>query len=247
MLHLHPDLVEMKRAENFVPLSVEIERESEILGAGGRRQFRLAGPGSSSQGRLRRCHQGDRRTRQDNGGTRRARLLATDRRDQPLSVVADRHADGIRPAATETEIEGVFMAFSVADISQAEAFRISPKDTNYFVMLFDKDSDKIDNIFVIEIFKAGGATPPNEHAAAHEFFHVLHGEGVARCDGKTLPIKKGDSLLLHPGSEHVIENTGAGKLYTLTVMTPNEGFAELIRGGERVELDADDIRILQGS
>jgi mannose-6-phosphate isomerase-like protein (cupin superfamily) len=138
------------------------------------------------------------------------------------------------------------MAFSVADISRAEAFRISPADTNYFVMLFDQDTDAIDNIFVIEIFKPGGATPPNEHAAAHEFFHVLHGEGVARCDGKTLAIKKGSSLLLHPGSEHVIENTGAGKLYTLTVMTPNEGFAELIRSGDRVELDADDIRILQG-
>jgi mannose-6-phosphate isomerase-like protein (cupin superfamily) len=139
------------------------------------------------------------------------------------------------------------VAFSVADLADAKAFRISPGDTNYFVMLFDKATDQIDNIFVIEIFKPGGATPPNEHAAAHEFFHVLHGEGIARCDGKMLPIKKGDSLLLHPGSEHVIENTGAGKLYTLTVMTPNEGFAELIRGGERLELDADDVRILQGS
>jgi len=138
------------------------------------------------------------------------------------------------------------MAFSVADISRAQAFRISPADTNYFVMLFDETSDKIDNIFVIEIFRAGGATPPNAHAAAHEFFHVLHGEGIARCDGNAVPIKKGCSLLLHPGSEHVIENTGGGKLYTLTVMTPNEGFAELIRGGERVALDADDIRVLQG-
>lgn len=138
------------------------------------------------------------------------------------------------------------MAFSVADIAKAEAFRISPTDTNYFVMLFDKASASIDNIFVIEIFKPGGATPPNEHAAAHEFFHVLHGEGIARCDGKSMPIRKGSSLLLHPGSEHVIENTGAGKLYTLTVMTPNEGFAELIRSGERVELDAEDIQILQG-
>ena len=138
------------------------------------------------------------------------------------------------------------MAFSVADISQAKAFRISPADTNYFVMLFDKDTDEIDNIFVIEIFNPGGATPPNEHAAAHEFFHVLHGEGVARCDGKTRPIRKGDSLLLHPGSKHVIENTGTDKLYTLTVMTPNEGFAELIRSGDQVDLDADDIRILQG-
>jgi mannose-6-phosphate isomerase-like protein (cupin superfamily) len=137
------------------------------------------------------------------------------------------------------------MTFSVADISQAKAFRISPTDTNYFVMLFDKETDRIDNIFVIEIFRPGGATPPNEHATAHEFFHVLHGKGIARCDGKVLPIKKGDSLLLHPGSEHVIENTGVSKLYTLTVMTPNEGFAELIRSGERVTLDADDIKVLQ--
>ena len=107
------------------------------------------------------------------------------------------------------------MPFSVAALAQAKAFRISPKDTNYFVMLFDQATDAINNIFVVEIFRPGGATPPNEHAAAHEFFHVLHGEGIARCDGKTLPIRKGDSLLLHPGSEHVIENTGAGKLYTL--------------------------------
>ncbi|MEW6645496.1 MAG: cupin domain-containing protein [Pseudomonadota bacterium] len=139
------------------------------------------------------------------------------------------------------------MGFSVEDLTHAKAFRISPGDTNYFVMLFDHATDRIDSIFVIEIFRPGGATPPNEHAAAHEFFHVLHGEGIARCDGKALPIRKGDSLLLHPGSEHVIENTGAGKLYTLTVMTPNEGFAELIRGGEPVALEPDDIAVLRGT
>ncbi|MCC8953908.1 cupin domain-containing protein [Bradyrhizobium sp. Pear77] len=138
------------------------------------------------------------------------------------------------------------MAFGIAQLARAKAFRIAPNDTNYFAILFDHTTDQIDNIFVIEIFRPGGATPPNEHAIAHEFFHVLHGEGLASCDGRTVPIRKGDSLLLHPGSEHVIENTGAGKLYTLTVMTPNEGFAELIRGGEPVELDAEDIRVLQG-
>jgi len=138
------------------------------------------------------------------------------------------------------------MPFSFAQLGQAKAFRISPKDTNYFVILFDRETDNIDNIFVIEIFKPGGATPPNEHASAHEFFHVLHGEGLARCDGKALTIKRGDSLLLHPGSEHIIENTGPGKLYTLTAMTPNEGFMELIRGGEPIELDAEDTRVLQG-
>jgi creatinine amidohydrolase len=39
MLHLHPELVEMHLAENFVPLSVEMERESEILGRGGSVSF----------------------------------------------------------------------------------------------------------------------------------------------------------------------------------------------------------------
>ena len=34
MLHLHPDLVDMKRAEDFVPLSVQIARESDLLGQG---------------------------------------------------------------------------------------------------------------------------------------------------------------------------------------------------------------------
>ena len=32
MLHLHPELVDMQRAENFVPLTVEIEQEAEWLG-----------------------------------------------------------------------------------------------------------------------------------------------------------------------------------------------------------------------
>jgi creatinine amidohydrolase len=39
MLHLHPDLVEMDLAENFVPLSVEIERESEMLSPDGGARF----------------------------------------------------------------------------------------------------------------------------------------------------------------------------------------------------------------
>ena len=138
------------------------------------------------------------------------------------------------------------LPYSFESVRAAKAFRIGPTDTNYFAMLFDGEKDQIENIFVIEIFTAGGATPPNEHAAAHEFFYVLAGEGVARCADKAMPIKKGDALLLRPGSEHVIENTGPGKLYTLTVMTPNEGFAELIRNGQPVELDEEDLRILGG-
>lgn len=39
MLHLHPDLVAMELAEDFVPLSVEIERESDMLSPEGGARF----------------------------------------------------------------------------------------------------------------------------------------------------------------------------------------------------------------
>jgi mannose-6-phosphate isomerase-like protein (cupin superfamily) len=134
--------------------------------------------------------------------------------------------------------------FRLQRASTARAFRISPSDTNYFAVLFDPAQDQIEPIFVVEIFTRGGKTPPNAHQHADEFFYVLHGEGVAHCGGESKPIRRGDALLVRPGSEHVIENTGAGKLYTLTVMIPNEGFAELIRNGQPVELDAEDMKVL---
>ncbi|MDO5897663.1 cupin domain-containing protein [Agrobacterium sp. Azo12] len=136
--------------------------------------------------------------------------------------------------------------FSFENATSAEAFQISPTDTNYFAILFDPKSAPTDNIFVVEIFNVGGATPPNSHSDAHEFFYVLQGEGTAASDGDEMPIKKGDALLLNPGSVHIVKNTGTSKLYTLTVMTPNQDFSELIRSGQRISLDEEDLRVLQG-
>lgn len=138
------------------------------------------------------------------------------------------------------------IGFGIETAAKAKAFRISPNDSNYFAVLFDPAKDGIRNIFVVEIFQPGGATPPNTHLDADEFFYVLHGEGVARCGAVETVIKTGDALLLKPGNEHVIRNTGVDKLYCLTVMTPNEGFAELIRSGQPVELDDEDHRVLAG-
>ena len=124
------------------------------------------------------------------------------------------------------------------------AFRISPTDTNYFVVLFDPQVAGFQHICVVEIFSVGGRTPPNSHKAAHEFFYVLAGRGRALCDGKQIELARGDSLLLPPGAEHVVENVGDTKLYTLTVMFPDEDFMAPIRAGEPVELDDEDIAVL---
>ncbi len=125
-----------------------------------------------------------------------------------------------------------------------QAYRISPHDTNRLAIVFDPAAAHASLTICVEIFDEGGKTPPNRHQFAVEMFFVLKGEGVATCDGKTAPIRAGDSLLVPPTGIHEIRNTGSGRLYALCIMVPNEDFAELIRSGIPVELDEEDWRVL---
>lgn len=124
--------------------------------------------------------------------------------------------------------------------------RIKPADTNKFVMMVDPLADKAPFLSMVEIFDVGGKTPLHNHSAAHEMFYVLSGRGRAQCDGETWELARGDTLLLPPGKEHVVENTGPDKLYCLTVMVPNEGLAELIRDGAPMALDDADRSVITG-
>ncbi|MBL6612828.1 MAG: cupin domain-containing protein [Reyranella sp.] len=122
--------------------------------------------------------------------------------------------------------------------------RISPADTNKFVMTVDPVVDKTPFLSVVEIFEPGGKTPLHKHDQAHEMFYVLSGRGRARCAGKVHELEKGDTLVLPPGMEHVVENAGSDRLYCLTVMVPNEGLAELIRAGATMALDEADNAVI---
>lgn len=126
------------------------------------------------------------------------------------------------------------------------AYRISPGDTNRLALVFDPSHAGAGFVFAVEIFDVGGRTPPNVHRVAHEMFFVLKGQGRAFSGKQFVELKAGDSLLLPPGTPHVLENTGPTRLYCLTFMVPNESFAELIRAGEPVELDDEDRAVLSG-
>jgi mannose-6-phosphate isomerase-like protein (cupin superfamily) len=134
------------------------------------------------------------------------------------------------------------IARSAAD---CPCFRIAEGETNYFVMLAEPN-DGVPFVTVVEIFEPGGATPPNMHKAAWEQFVVLRGNGIARNGGEATVVKQGDVLVVPPGQEHTLENTGPGKLYCLTTMMPDEDFAALIRRGVPMQLDAEDIAVLSG-
>jgi len=127
-----------------------------------------------------------------------------------------------------------------------QVFRISPDASNRLAIVFDPTMANASLTFCIEIFDIGGKTPPNRHQFAVEMFFILKGEGLAICDGKTVAIHPGDSLLVPPTGIHEIRNTGTGRLYTLCFMVPNEDFAELIRSGIPTELDEEDLAVLGG-
>jgi len=129
---------------------------------------------------------------------------------------------------------------------ELQAFRISPGDSNYFACLLDPLADGVSFTLVVEIFEPGGRTPPNTHGVAEEAFFVLAGTGRATAAGASREVGPGDILVLRPGTEHVVENTGPGKLYCLTFMAPNEGFAELIRAGTPVSLTDEDRAVITG-
>ncbi|MBE9167885.1 cupin domain-containing protein [Pleurocapsales cyanobacterium LEGE 06147] len=125
-----------------------------------------------------------------------------------------------------------------------QAYRISEYDTNRLAIVFDPLSAGDSLTVCVEIFDPGGQTPPHRHNFALEMFFILKGVGIAVCDGKEVPLKAGDSILMPKTGIHSIRNTGTGRLYALCIMVPNEDFSELIRGGIPTQLDTEDMQIL---
>jgi mannose-6-phosphate isomerase-like protein (cupin superfamily) len=126
-----------------------------------------------------------------------------------------------------------------------QVFRISPQDTNRLAIVFDPSIADDSLTVCVEIFDPGGSTPTHRHHFAVEMFFILKGEGMAICDGKQLPLRPGDSLLVRPTGIHEIRNTSSQRLYTLCFMVPNEDFSELIRSGVPEQLDEEDLSVLQ--
>lgn len=123
-------------------------------------------------------------------------------------------------------------------------YKISPKDTNKFVLLCDRE--QVPFVSVVEIFDEGGKTPPNEHAEAYEYFYVLAGEGIAVVGDKEVEIRSGSFFVVPPGNNHRVSNTGKGRLYVLTTMIPDEKFSDLIKSGPTARLDEEDLAVLRG-
>ncbi len=135
--------------------------------------------------------------------------------------------------------------FELLSVDALRAFRISPGDRVKLAVLRRPD-DLYDASIVFEIWEPGGAQPPNSHPGSVETFYFLQGEGLAHCDDREEPVRGGQLLVLAPRSVHRIENTGSGRLYAITTMSPDAGFAALIEAGTPAPLDPQDLAVAKG-
>ncbi len=123
---------------------------------------------------------------------------------------------------------------------------ISPKDTVKLALIRPAD-DTYDASVFLEIWEIGGAQPVNSHASSVETFWFLKGSGQAISDGKAFPVVAGSFLLLPAGSQHRIVNNSSAKLYAITTMHPDNGFASLVEAGTPVSYDEEDLHFIRGS
>lgn len=135
-------------------------------------------------------------------------------------------------------------AFERHSPRSSPAHRISSGDSVKLVVLRRPDETYAASVF-LEIWDPGGSQPPNSHPDSVETFYILGGVGTAYSDGEMTEVRPNDLIVLPPGTLHRIENTGPDKLYAITTMTPDGGFAELVEDGPDEQLDDDDVAVLQ--
>jgi mannose-6-phosphate isomerase-like protein (cupin superfamily) len=133
--------------------------------------------------------------------------------------------------------------FDAVPLVDAQAHLISPGDSVKLAPLTGPP-DGVDHSVFLEIWEPGGAQPPNSHPESVETFLFLRGEGLAEVDGVTSTVRAGQLLVLAPRTVHRIMNTGSGRLYAITTMTPDRGFHRLVTDGKPTTLDDEDLAIL---
>ena len=62
--------------------------------------------------------------------------------------------------------------------------------------------------------------PRHKHQVQEQIYHVLEGEGLMEIAGKNHVVRKHDTIVLPPGVEHAISNSGLVNLVFLVITSP---------------------------
>ena len=74
---------------------------------------------------------------------------------------------------------------------------------------------------------------------------VLRGQVIFHLSEKAISAGGGDFVMVPSETIHDLENPGPERLYLLTVLSRDEGFADLLQHGIPTPLDAEDLAVLR--
>lgn len=77
----------------------------------------------------------------------------------------------------------------------------------------------------------GGATTAHLHPVAEEFYVFTHGEGRIRLAAEQRDVRVGDCVVIPPGVEHELTNTGDVPLRLLCCCAPAYSHADTVLTG----------------
>ena len=125
-----------------------------------------------------------------------------------------------------------------------QGFRFSDRDHCRLALLHDPEQPSAATIF-LEIHDPSDRVPPHAHHQAAELFFVLRGEVHFHVGEKSIRARGGDFVVVPEDAIHDLENPGPGRLYLLTVLSCDQGFADVLRHGFPAPLDAEDLAVLR--
>jgi mannose-6-phosphate isomerase-like protein (cupin superfamily) len=70
------------------------------------------------------------------------------------------------------------------------------------------------------LLEPGQATQRHHHERSEEIYLVTKGSGELEVDGETRRVRRGDAILIPPGSSHTLENDGTSELTVLCMCSP---------------------------
>lgn len=97
----------------------------------------------------------------------------------------------------------------------------------------------------LEIHDASDCVPFHSHHEAAELFFVLRGTALFHAGDRTIRAMGGDFVVVPPDLPHDLQNPGPGRLYLITVLSRDAGFAELLQHSIPTPLDAEDLAVLR--
>ena len=126
---------------------------------------------------------------------------------------------------------------------QLQGYRLSEAD-HCRLALLSRPGEGNGTLF-LEIHDACDRVPPHAHHHAAELFFVLRGTVIFHVNQRSIQAQGGDVVMVPEEAIHDLENPGPGRLYLLTVLSQDGGFAELLEHGVPTPLDAEDLQVLR--